>query len=151
MCSTPSDCSAQALSTFSASKKCGTVIQSGAFPGAPHRAGFLLTDRPAEEVAQLTDAKATHPLEAKKTLGKDIVRFYYGEQAATLRPGTFTRLHLNQWQSGEEAFVSAEEWDGCVEKGLRPSQTLNKYARVPESMPSTRRISSPVSRRSRIV
>ena len=45
---------------------------------------------------------------------------YYAEQAATLRPGTFARLHLNAWQSGEEAFVTAEEWDACVEPSLRP-------------------------------
>jgi phage terminase large subunit-like protein len=45
---------------------------------------------------------------------------YYAEQAATLRPGTFARLHLNQWQSGEEAFLSAEEWDACVNLTLGP-------------------------------
>ena len=42
----------------------------------------LLTDRPAEEIARLTDPAQTHPMEAKKTLGKDIVRFYHGEAAA---------------------------------------------------------------------
>ena len=46
----------------------------------------LLTDRPAEEVARLTDREATHPMEAKKALGRDIVAFYHGaleaEQAA---------------------------------------------------------------------
>src|SRR5262249_35953028 len=42
----------------------------------------LLTDRPADEIARLTDAQATHPMEAKKTLAGDIVRFYHGEQAA---------------------------------------------------------------------
>jgi tyrosyl-tRNA synthetase len=42
----------------------------------------LLTDRSAEETARLTDPKQTHPMEAKKTLGKDIVRFYSGDAAA---------------------------------------------------------------------
>jgi tyrosyl-tRNA synthetase len=42
----------------------------------------LLTDRPAEEIARLTDAQQTHPREAKEVLGKDIVRFYHGEGAA---------------------------------------------------------------------
>jgi tyrosyl-tRNA synthetase len=42
----------------------------------------LLTDRPAEEIARLTDPAQTHPMEAKKTLGKDIVRFYHGEAAS---------------------------------------------------------------------
>src|SRR6266849_5129611 len=45
----------------------------------------LLTDRPAAEIAALTDAAQTHPMTAKETLGKDIVTFYYGatEAAAT--------------------------------------------------------------------
>ncbi len=47
---------------------------------------------------------------------------YYAEQRETLRPGTFARLHLNLWQSGEEAFITAEEWDGCVDPGWRPLQ-----------------------------
>jgi tyrosyl-tRNA synthetase len=42
----------------------------------------LLTDRPTEEVARLTDPQATHPMEAKKALGRDIVAFYYGADAA---------------------------------------------------------------------
>jgi len=42
----------------------------------------LLTDRTAEEIARLTDPEQTHPMEAKKTLGKDIVRFYHGVAAA---------------------------------------------------------------------
>jgi tyrosyl-tRNA synthetase len=41
----------------------------------------LLTDRTAEEIAGLTGS-ATHPMEAKATLGKDVVRFYHGEAAA---------------------------------------------------------------------
>src|SRR5262249_10700430 len=42
----------------------------------------LLTDRPAEEIARLTDGQATHPMEAKKALARDIVCFYYGADAA---------------------------------------------------------------------
>ena len=45
---------------------------------------------------------------------------YYREQAASLRPGTFARLHLNLWQSGEEAFIAGPEWDACVQPGLGP-------------------------------
>ena len=41
----------------------------------------LLTDRPAEEIG-LTDPARTHPKEAKKTLGKDIVGSYHGGPAA---------------------------------------------------------------------
>jgi tyrosyl-tRNA synthetase len=43
----------------------------------------LLTDRPVEEIARLTNANTTHPRQAKELLGKDIAAFYYGEQAAT--------------------------------------------------------------------
>lgn len=39
---------------------------------------------------------------------------YYAEQRRSLRPGTFDRLHLNRWASGEEAFVTAEQWDACT-------------------------------------
>jgi tyrosyl-tRNA synthetase len=42
----------------------------------------LLTDRTGEEIARLTDAAKTHPMEAKKTLGKDIVGFYHGAAGA---------------------------------------------------------------------
>jgi phage terminase large subunit-like protein len=45
---------------------------------------------------------------------------YYREQAASLRPGTFRRLHLNEWQAGEEAFLTADQWDECVDVELRP-------------------------------
>jgi len=37
----------------------------------------LLTDRPAEQLARLTDPQASHPMEAKKTLGRDIAGFYH--------------------------------------------------------------------------
>src|SRR5439155_25205289 len=40
----------------------------------------LLTDRSRDEVSSLI---AANPMQAKKTLGQDIVRFYYGDQAAS--------------------------------------------------------------------
>src|SRR5262249_24454949 len=43
----------------------------------------LLTDRSPEEISQLTDPQTTHPRQAKEVLGKDIVDFYHGAQAAT--------------------------------------------------------------------
>jgi tyrosyl-tRNA synthetase len=42
----------------------------------------LLTDRPDEEIARLTNPNLTHPKQAKETLGKDIVRSYYGNEMA---------------------------------------------------------------------
>jgi phage terminase large subunit-like protein len=37
-----------------------------------------------------------------------------------LRPNGYLRLIENRWVSGEEAFIAAEEWDGCVVGELRP-------------------------------
>jgi tyrosyl-tRNA synthetase len=52
-------------------------------PDALMREWFeLLTDRPADEVAKLTDPSQGNPRDAKLTLGKDIVTFYYGAAAA---------------------------------------------------------------------
>jgi len=42
----------------------------------------LLTDRPADDIARLTNPAATHPMEAKKMLAADIVAFYHGPDAA---------------------------------------------------------------------
>src|SRR5262249_14958389 len=42
----------------------------------------LLTDRPPEEVAALTDGSTQNPRDAKMTLGKDIVAFYHGTEVA---------------------------------------------------------------------
>ena len=42
----------------------------------------LLTDRSADEITRLVDPAVTHPMEAKKTLGRDIVTFYHGADAA---------------------------------------------------------------------
>jgi hypothetical protein len=45
---------------------------------------------------------------------------YYREQRATLRPMTYRRLHLNQWASGEEQFVSESQIDACTVSDLEP-------------------------------
>ncbi len=42
----------------------------------------LLTDRPVAEIRNLCDAATTHPMVAKKTLGKDVLAFYHGLEAA---------------------------------------------------------------------
>jgi tyrosyl-tRNA synthetase len=47
-----------------------------------HQWFTLLTDRPAEEAARLTSPRAMHPMDAKKTLGRDIVTCYHGAAAA---------------------------------------------------------------------
>jgi len=45
---------------------------------------------------------------------------YYEDQRATLRPGTFERLHLNKRATGEEAFIPLEDWDACIDIGAKP-------------------------------
>jgi tyrosyl-tRNA synthetase len=51
----------------------------------------LLTDRSSDEIATLIDAGKTHPMEAKQTLGKDIVSFYHGSNAAADAAGEWTK------------------------------------------------------------
>ena len=53
---------------------------------------------------------------------------YYAEQRASLRPGTFARLHMNQWQSGEEAFITSVDWDACVVRDLLPIGPTSREA-----------------------
>ena len=45
---------------------------------------------------------------------------YYKAQRLSLRPNTFSRLHLNQWTSGESSFITADQWDRCVDSTLSP-------------------------------
>ena len=42
----------------------------------------LLTDRPVDEIDRLTDPQSANLMQAKQTLGKEIVAFYHGAQAA---------------------------------------------------------------------
>ncbi len=51
----------------------------------------LLTNRPMDEIDRLTDASQTHPMEGKKTLGKDIVGFYHGLAAAEAALAEWTK------------------------------------------------------------
>jgi phage terminase large subunit-like protein len=39
---------------------------------------------------------------------------YYAEQARSLRPGTFARLHRNEWVTAESTAIAPEVWDACV-------------------------------------
>jgi tyrosyl-tRNA synthetase len=57
----------------------------------------LLTDRSVNEIAQLMDPSTTHPMEAKKQLAADIVKFYYGGEVAAA-----ARLEWEKHVSGGE-------------------------------------------------
>jgi hypothetical protein len=52
----------------------------------------------------------------------------------TLRHSTYLRLHENRWTTGEEAFISAEKWDGLVEPGLRPDPSGALFVGVDASL-----------------
>ncbi|QVL32846.1 tyrosine--tRNA ligase [Telmatocola sphagniphila] len=66
----------------------------------------LLTDRPAAEIEALI---SSHPMAAKKTLGKDIVSFYHGAEAAE---------------------AAQKEWENRFSKGQDPAE-------IPEAIVAT--------------
>jgi tyrosyl-tRNA synthetase len=68
----------------------------------------LLTDRSAEEISALL---AGNPMQAKKTLGKDIAGFYYGQQAAEAAAAEWSRRFSERQDPTEirEAAVPAGE------------------------------------------
>ena len=45
---------------------------------------------------------------------------YYTEQAESLRPNAYTRMHCNQRTSGESAFVTEEQWQACYSPNVHP-------------------------------
>ncbi len=53
---------------------------------------------------------------------------YYANEAATQTPAQYTRLHLNEWVSGESPFIPIEWWDAC---GLNPPPPLLPGDRTP--------------------
>jgi tyrosyl-tRNA synthetase len=61
----------------------------------------LLTDLPAEEIADLVDPAKTHPKKAKVLLGKTIVSQFYNEATAEAAAGEFDKVFA-QGQLPEE-------------------------------------------------
>jgi len=83
----------------------------------------LLTDRPPEDVARLTNAGASmeatliHPMQAKKTLARDVVTQYHGRDAAAAAQAEWERQFSEKQDPDEipEATVPAAEMqDGKV-------------------------------------
>ena len=50
---------------------------------------------------------------------------YYAQEAATLTPEEFNRIHRNQWAQPTEGFIPAEWWDACYAPELPP---LTEYS-----------------------
>jgi tyrosyl-tRNA synthetase len=77
----------------------------------------LLTDRPKADITRLTDAKTTHPMEAKKLLAADIVAFYYGADAAAAARTEWERRFSHKQDPTEIPEVqlpAASLSDGCM-------------------------------------
>lgn len=58
---------------------------------------------------------------------------YLTEQRETLRDGTFRRLHKNEWQTSEDAFIQPEQWDALITPGYTcpsPSKSVHLHAAV---------------------
>jgi tyrosyl-tRNA synthetase len=75
----------------------------------------LLTDRSEADIARLTNAATTHPMQAKESLGKDIVRFYYGERPAEEAAVEWRRRfsqHQDPTEIPEVVLPAAELSDG---------------------------------------
>ncbi len=53
---------------------------------------------------------------------------YYSEQRASLRPGTFDRLHMNKRATGSEAFIELDLWDACINPEHRPVLPNHDYS-----------------------
>lgn len=82
----------------------------------------LLTDRGASDIARLLDQAVTHPLEAKKTLGRDIVGFYHGSEKALAAAEEWAKRFSQRQDPTEipEVVVPADE----IQKGLNAARLL---------------------------
>jgi tyrosyl-tRNA synthetase len=77
----------------------------------------LLTDRPPDEIARLTNVATNiettmvHPMQAKKSLARDIVTFYYGKDAAIAAQAEWEKQFSQKQDPDEipEATIAASE------------------------------------------
>ncbi|MBA7501020.1 hypothetical protein ES704_03782 [subsurface metagenome] len=53
-----------------------------------------------------------------RNLASWVTKKYLDKQRERLRPNTYLRLHECRWTSSESAFVSADQWDNCIDKNL---------------------------------
>jgi phage terminase large subunit-like protein len=71
---------------------------------------ITMTGRQLSYIHQGEDAQA------RCWRGTEVERLaYYTEQRATLREGTYRRLHLNEWASAEDVFITADLWDSLID------------------------------------
>jgi tyrosyl-tRNA synthetase len=98
----------------------------------------LLTDRSAEEIARLTDGGQTHPMEAKKTLGRDVAAFYHGATAAEEAAAEWQRRFSDRRDPTDipEVAVAASDLDG----GSMAASKLLVLVQLAESNKEARRL-----------
>lgn len=80
----------------------------------------LLTDRPQEELSRLL---AGHPMDAKKTLGRDIVSFYYGAEEAARAQADWEKQFSNK-QDPDEIPSKSIDVSSLTEGGLTLAKLL---------------------------
>ena len=81
----------------------------------------LLTDRTAEEITKLINSAQTHPKDAKMTLAKDIVEFYYGKQPTTATTTSSTTSSTTTTTTTTPASEAAAEWERRFSHGQDPT------------------------------
>jgi tyrosyl-tRNA synthetase len=97
----------------------------------------LLTDQSPDAIADLTNPATTHPMEAKKALGRDIVSFYHGNAAVTAQAEWERRFSERQdpTEIREVRLPSSELKDGQMPiaellKGLGLAESKNEARRL---------------------
>jgi hypothetical protein len=71
--------------------------------------------------------------------GKAEAAAYYKDQAASLRPNTFTRMHGNERTTGEGAFLPPGAWEVCYSPDVKPITLNDKHRLVLGADASTSR------------
>jgi tyrosyl-tRNA synthetase len=71
----------------------------------------LLTDHPRDEIARMSHAEKTHPMEAKKCLGRDVVTFYHGAKAAEAAQAEWERRFSDRQDPTEIPEVEVKRSD----------------------------------------
>jgi tyrosyl-tRNA synthetase len=71
----------------------------------------LLTDHLPIEIARMTNPDMTHPMEAKKSLGRDVVSFYHGAKAAEAAQAEWERRFSERQDPTEIPVVEIKRAD----------------------------------------
>jgi tyrosyl-tRNA synthetase len=85
----------------------------------------LLTDLPAEQITELTDASKTHPKEAKVKLGKMIVSQFYDEAAAEEAEAEFEKVFAQNQLPDDIPEIEVESKSVSVRELLLACNLMN--------------------------